>query len=386
MSLENNLIINLYSIIILLVILLQRVKNENKELLSNKVFLLMLKTVMVLLILDIFSRFDGQENLIYPLLNQVGNFLVFGLSLVVPSLFLIYTHSQIFPKGEKTRKLYIPLIALNLLNFLFTIISLFFGNYYYIDQSNIYHRGPCFFIPVILTFILLLLNYVFIIANKNKFEKKYYFTLLFFAIPPTLSVILQVSFYGISLMLNSVVISLLIVFLNIQNQSMSTDYLTGINNRKSLESYLDRKINSITPEKTFSAIIIDLDDFKKINDNYGHNEGDKALQVTAKILSGCLRLNDFIARFGGDEFFIVLDTSKQEDLEDIVSRIKLRTEKYNETSGKKYKVSFSMGYAVYDYDRKMDAGEFQKYVDLLMYKEKSFKDFSQLHSKILNGL
>ncbi len=383
MNLENNLIINLYSIIMLLVIVLHCEKNENREMLQNKVFILMLKTVMVLLIVDVFSRFDGLENRVYPLLNQLGNFLIFGLSLVIPSLFLVYVHSQIFTKEEKTRKLYIPLIALNLLNLIFTVLSQFFGIYYRIDQNNIYHRGPYFFIPVLLTFVLLLLTFTYIIANKKKFEKKYYYTLLFFAIPPALSIVLQLAFYGISLMLNSVVISLLIVFLNIQNQKISTDYLTEINNRKSLEFYLERKINSTTRDKTFSAIIIDIDGFKKINDNFGHNEGDKALQLSAKLLSGCLRSNDFIARFGGDEFFIVLDTSNSSALEYIVSRIKKRTEKFNESSGLKYKLSFSMGYAVYDYDLKMDVVEFQKHIDLLMYKEKSSRDFPHHLSKIL---
>ena len=94
------------------------------------------------------------------------------------------------------------------------------------------------------------------------------------------------------------------------------------------------------------------------------------MQVSAKILSDCLRSNDFIARFGGDEFFIVLDASDQKDLEYIVNRIKKRTEKYNESGEKKYKISFSMGYAVYDYNLKMGSKEFQKHVDLLMYEDK----------------
>src|SRR5665648_143983 len=192
MSLENNTIINLYSIIILFIILLHCIKTENKELLYNRIYLLMLKTVMVLLVFDIFSRFDGQKNMLYPLLNQLGNFFIFGLSLLLPSLFLIYVHCQIFTKEEKTRKLYIPLIALNLLNLFFTVLSQFFGFYYSIDQNNIYHRGPGFFIPVLVTFILLFMTFAFIIANKKKFEKKYYYSLLFFAFPPVLSIILQI--------------------------------------------------------------------------------------------------------------------------------------------------------------------------------------------------
>ena len=71
MSLENNMILNLYSIIIIFVILLHCLKTENKDLLQNRIYLLMLKTTMILLILDIFSRFDGQENALYPLVNHI---------------------------------------------------------------------------------------------------------------------------------------------------------------------------------------------------------------------------------------------------------------------------------------------------------------------------
>lgn len=69
-------------------------------------------------------------------------------------------------------------------------------------------------------------------------------------------------------MLNGVVLSSLIVFLNIQNQNMHIDYLTVVNNRKKLEIYLKEKISTITENKTFSAIMIDLNDFKSINDTF----------------------------------------------------------------------------------------------------------------------
>lgn len=171
-------------------------------------------------------------------------------------------------------------------------------------------------------------------------------------------------------MLNSVVLSLLIVFLNIQNHSMSTDYLTGVNNRKKLDVYLQEKINSITKSKTFSAIMIDLDDFKCINDNFGHDTGDVALQISAKLLNNCVRDKDFIARYGGDEFCVVLETCNIKDLEIIVNRIKIAVETFNESSNQPYKLGFSMGYSVYDYNSHMTAEEFQKHIDTLMYENK----------------
>jgi diguanylate cyclase (GGDEF)-like protein len=171
-------------------------------------------------------------------------------------------------------------------------------------------------------------------------------------------------------MLNSVVLSLFIVFLNIQNRSIFTDYLTGANNRKKLDIYIRDKINASTEKKTFSAILIDLDNFKSINDTFGHDAGDNALQEFVKLLRTCLRSNDFIARFGGDEFYIVLDISDPAALEDIISRIYACVEKYNECCSQPYKIDFSIGYAVYDWHSHLKTDEFQKLIDVLLYKNK----------------
>jgi diguanylate cyclase (GGDEF)-like protein len=171
-------------------------------------------------------------------------------------------------------------------------------------------------------------------------------------------------------MLNGVVLSLLIVFLNIQNQSLYTDFLTEVNNRKKLEMYMKEKISASTEDKTFSAILIDMDNFKYINDTFGHNVGDTALQIFAKLLNSCLRPNDFISRFGGDEFCIVLDISDITGLNEIINRINKRIIEYNESGVQPYKLGFSIGYAVYDYHSHMNVNDFQKQVDMLMYENK----------------
>jgi GGDEF domain-containing protein len=103
-----------------------------------------------------------------------------------------------------------------------------------------------------ITFALLLVAFILIMANREKIEKKHYLSLLFFAVPPFVCIILQIVFYGTSLVLNSVVLSLLIVFLNIQNHSIYTDFLTEVNNRKKLEIYLQKKISTSSSNKTFS--------------------------------------------------------------------------------------------------------------------------------------
>lgn len=84
-------------------------------------------------------------------------------------------------------------------------------------------------------------------------------------------------------------------------RSANTDFLTGLHNRRSLFSYLE----TVREEQQLSMITIDLDNFKMVNDKFGHQKGDEALIETAKLLEKCFP-NDFIVRLGGDEFLVVI--------------------------------------------------------------------------------
>jgi diguanylate cyclase (GGDEF)-like protein len=370
LNFENNLTINLYSVVLLIFIYFHAKKRAENSFMQHKLYITVLQATIITLVIDIFSRFDGHPGTIYYAINHVSNFLIFLLNPVIPTLWLLYVHFQISHEETFTKRLLYPLLAVNAVNMIMLVLSQFTRWYYYIDSNNIYHRGRFFWFPTLITVLLTLMALVLIVSNREKVEKKYYFALVFFPIPPFLCVILQFLFYGASLVLNGVALSLLIVFFDIQDHSMNTDYLTGVYNRKKLENYMKEKINTSTENRTFSAILIDLNNFKSINDTFGHDIGDSALEATVGLLRSCLRSIDFIARFGGDEFYIILDVSNRNDLETTVSRINKFVEKYNVYSNKPFKLGFSMGYAVYDYHSHMKLDEFQKQIDILMYENK----------------
>lgn len=370
MNFQISFSLNVYSIILLAFIFIHALKQTEKNSLQNKLYMVMLQLTALMLVVDILSRLDGHPGTIYSVLNYFGNFMVFLLNPVLPSLWLLYAHFQVFHDENKTRRLLYPLVAINVANSVMIVLSQFFRWYYYIDTNNIYHRGRLFLIPAFITVVLIFAAFAFVVANRKNIEKKHFFSLVFFPAFPFVCTILQILFYGLSLVLNSIAISLLIVFFNIQNRSMNTDYLTGAYNRKSLETYMRKKINTSTENETFSAILIDLDNFKFINDTFGHDMGDHVLETSVKLLKSCLRSIDFIARFGGDEFYIILDISSQNDLETTVGRINNCVKKYNKHGTKPYSLGFSMGYAVYDYHSHLTVEEFQKKIDKLMYEDK----------------
>jgi len=216
MNIIGNIIINLYSIAVLLIIYFQYVKKQEKEYLQYKIYVMMLKTTIFLLAMDIFGRFDGSPNTIYVYINHISNFIGFSMNLVLASLWIVYVHDQVLQEEKNTKKLIFSLVSLNIIEFISVIVSQFFGWFYYIDKDNVYHRGPLFFIPVQLVIALIVISIIILIKNKKKIEKKNFISLIFFAIPPLLGVFLQAIFYGFSLMLNCLTLSILIVFVNIQ--------------------------------------------------------------------------------------------------------------------------------------------------------------------------
>lgn len=370
MSLSSNLTINLYSIAILVIIFFQTLRSSEKYLLPQKFYMQALLVTAVLLVLDILSRFDGYPGTLYAVVNYGANFLMFLLSPVLPSLWLLYAYSQVDDAAHKTRLWLYLTAGLSVGNAVMLILSQFFGWYYTISADNIYTRGPLFWIPVAITAVLTAAAIVLVIANRKKIVRKHFISLLLFPLPPIICIVLQVTYYGLSLILNGAALSILIAFVTIQNERMNTDYLTGVYNRKGLEAYLRQKINTSSANRTFSAILLDLDNFKSINDTYGHIKGDHILAESSDLLKSCLRSDDFIARHGGDEFFIILNITDPEELETVVDRIKICIRTFNDSSSEPCKIGFSMGYAVYDVRSHMSVQDFHQHLDNLMYADK----------------
>ncbi len=370
MNILINCAINLYSLIIVLIIFFHSDKHHDRDLLNDKLFRYMMVLIGFMLIFDSMSRFDGEPHAIFSLINRIGNFSIFFCSSIFTSLWLGYVHFQIFEDAERTKKLLVPVGFLNLLNIVLLLISQFNGWYYYIDENNIYHRGPYYLVSFLITVVILVVSSLLTLIYRNEIKQKKYYSLIFFMFPPLISMGLQYFFYGISLILPGVIISMLVLFLNIQNKDLSLDYLTQVFNRKKIDSYLKKKIAEANKGKEFAAMILDVNHFKHINDQYGHDEGDRALQTVANLLRKVVGISGFVGRFGGDEFYVILDRDGKIQVDQMANRIKDEMIEFNKTSAKKYELELSIGYAVYDCRECLSLDEFQKKIDRLMYMDK----------------
>ena len=150
-------------------------------------------------------------------------------------------------------------------------------------------------------------------------------------------------------------------------QFADEDALTGIYNRRKLYEYLTKELEYVKRENLpLFVIMFDLDNFKKINDTYGHSVGDMVLQHTAGVVSEQLRSHDFFARYGGEEFLVVLRNTKRADALLVAERIRTKVESHQYDDG--VRATISVGLAV---SEKEDCVEsLVQRVDEYLYKAK----------------
>lgn len=133
-------------------------------------------------------------------------------------------------------------------------------------------------------------------------------------------------------------------------QEARTDQLSQLNNRKAFDEALVFWLSSHNREdKDFALVLIDVDHFKWINDTHGHKAGDDVVSGVGALLKKHLRPNDFIARYGGDEFAILLDIPVLEAAMTAAERIRAAAESENFSAagyGERIAITFSMGLAM----------------------------------------
>lgn len=150
-----------------------------------------------------------------------------------------------------------------------------------------------------------------------------------------------------------------------------TDHLTGLKNRRAFVRALERNIKDLQiHDRQFSVCFIDLDDFKLVNDNLGHDTGDRVLQQVAHIIEASCRSHDIVARIGGDEFATLHNGAELKDAMHVLERI--RENLVQAFAEHEWPVTLSMGIChCYDPMLHRDASLILRAADKAMYEAKA---------------
>ena len=311
---------------------------------------------------------DGQNFLGARAINYAGNIIYYILKVGIVyfwPLFIEYKISSSYKKVKKLATIFaIPLLACSLL----VLTTPLHGIIFTVNENNIYTRTENYFIiPNLMIVLYVLFGAVKVYMNRKKEEKYLVIPAIFFIVPVLLGIIVQVFSYGISLTFIGIAIGLTGVYLSTQNESAYKDPLCGVYNRRYYIDYVRSFCNSRKKDDFLVGILIDMDNFKQINDKYGHYAGDKALQLFGSVLRKQIGDIGFAVRYGGDEFILI---SKQSEavVNTVVANIVKEIEEINATGKNEFQLSFSYGMATLNSESNMN--EFLKTMDAHMYEMK----------------
>ena len=152
------------------------------------------------------------------------------------------------------------------------------------------------------------------------------------------------------------------------------DSLTGCNNRRYGLELLDRQIKlSHRSKSPLLLAFLDIDRFKSINDNFGHDEGDRVLKEVTGLFKSTLREIDIVCRMGGDEFLLIFPDNSLKEAHLIKERLNKDLTKLNQTLKKPFKIDLSIGLSEYNSDNPQSADELIRIADKKMYEDKKDK-------------
>lgn len=344
-------------------------KFDRKEPVHQLFFALIMLTIAVLLLEIMSVIFNDVTYKNFLVLHKLVDTAGFTLAPFIPLVAALYVYKRTNRYMRFKINKHFWLGAPALCN---TIASL--GSYHYnwifsITGENLYMRGPLFFISPVCIFFYYGLLLCFLYDSRKKINDEELMTLSLLSAIPSLLSAFQLYYFVYFTMWNSLAIAVVMNYIFILHNQTRIDPLTGLGNRLAYDECL---VSLPRKNKALSVVNIDLDDFKSINNQYGHHEGDKVLQEFARELKAVFEDIGVPIRVGGDEFIVWVRDNNAAVIGTYMKSLADRVNDYNEKMNKPYKISFSYGTTVLN-EQCNDLQELVRHSDRMMYEEKQKK-------------
>lgn len=328
-------------------LLLYRIRIAQTNQFDEKAYNFMLIVAFIATINETLSFIiDARPGFIFHILQYISNTISSASSGIIGycwCLFVEYHIHRNFARiKKKSRILAIPLIIATILIFINLLGT---GIIFDISKENVYTRGPMNFILYIFVFVYYIESIYTVQKAKNDSILVEFFPIYFFIIPCMIGTMIQGFFFGISTIWLCVAIAFIIVYIEIQISISFIDDLSGLYNRKYMNHYLN-KLQNNKPKRVY-GFLMDINDFKTINDIYGHLKGDQSIIQFGKILQHSIDKDSVAIRMGGDEFVIFAILKSNEEALALKKHIEQNVRQFNIHSKEPFHLSFSIGMAKY---------------------------------------
>ncbi|MBQ7080322.1 MAG: diguanylate cyclase [Fibrobacter sp.] len=348
---------------------LQKKHNEDKVLFGVIIL------VFTACVADIIAfSVDGRPGSIFKVLSYVSSNILFIANVAIGPLWVMLISLHIYGTISKFQRVFILSISGVIL--LMMVVNFFVPIIFSIDENNVYARGPWFMIKNILEVVLMADGVIIYLISLFRSGGIKFYPVLQFVWPIFICVCLQMFFYGISTIWVGIAVGYTNLMLALQNENIFIDKLTGLYNRY----YLDKILGELKRKRKIAMMMLDMNGFKSINDNFGHSQGDEALVSLADILEKTVGADGTVTRFAGDEFVILLNTEKENIVEKCKAQIKENLDEFNKGSQKNYKLSASIGFGVFNLSEG-SADQILKIIDKRMYEDKKAYYALKSHSR-----
>ncbi|MCD4827528.1 MAG: GGDEF domain-containing protein [Acholeplasmataceae bacterium] len=362
---------NVLSIIILAILFISLIRHLNWKEYLNKVFLHLILINIACIFLDsMIIITSGQDSLFANITLYISVGLYYTLLPIAALFWLYYVEFTVNPDSKRYIKMSIIPGVLIIFNFILVILSYNNDLIFSINDQNVFARSDFFFITGGLASVILIYSLIHIYLHRKYIRKQEYIPLMLYSVPPLISGIILIAFKDMNFVFNSLIISNLIIYIYIQSKITSTDFLTGLYNRREYEFVIKQLKTNKQKGLELSGMMIDINDFKKINDEFGHKLGDEALITISKIIKASVRKQDGVYRIGGDEFMVVILSEEHDIIDGISERIKEQLDKFNQKKTFPFNLSFSLGKGIYDGENEKDIDKFFEHLDFMMYDQK----------------
>lgn len=261
-------------------------------------------------------------------------------------------------------------------NVILVIVNCFHPLCFNVTDQNIYLRGDFFWLVSAFGYCYLVAAVVFLLVFRKRLSKQIVISLAIGALIPSVALAVQLTLPEAEILWASASLSLLLIFLFVILENVELDPLTRLNNRRQLEyyyAYLSRKKLS-GGGRAFSAMMFDLNHFKKINDEYGHVAGDEALRIGALALKAVAPKGSFLCRFAGDEFIMISEGDNPTLESEVRADLLSKEADIGKGKGQKFPIHFAVGYYLFEGDKIPNFATFLDLIDERMYEDKHRKE------------